>query len=962
MKKIILLSCLILFGFYSFSQVTSAIATVNPVLFEENQSITITFKLTNPVTTDLYLWAWAKDANNNDIGTPNNGAWSSSSTTSKLTQTGSSTYTYTLTPSLYYNTTGISRIAFLAKTVNGSAKSADSKFFDVGAFQVTLTTPTIANTNSIIDSGSGFTVEASNTGGNANYVLTANGIPINTSDDVAAYSFPVTNIFENTFYTLSVTQGTKVVVKKFSVIINSVPVSENQPQNTEDGVNYSDDFTKVTLVLNAPLKDFVYVAGSFNNWNPTSDYLMKKDPITGKFWIAITGLTTEQVYTFQYWVVDNTDRPLNSPVLVKTADPFSTLVLNNYDDPEIKTLGVYPNLPDYPAGQDRDVTVVQTGTNTFRSYNWANTFAPFVKPAKEKLIIYEALVRDFDVNKTYQDLIDRMDYLKGLNINAIELMPVMEFEGNESWGYNTSYHLALDKRYGPPAKLKELVDLCHQNGIAVILDVALNHVFGRSPIERMWMIDTDNDGWSNGGVTAENPYANQTARHSYSVGTDLNHQSVLTQYYVNRTQKQWIEEYRIDGFRWDLTKGFTQNCPYINTGNPTIDGNNQQSCTNATQADRVKVLKDYVDYSWSLDANHYAIFEHLGGSSEEKQWADYRIAEGKGVMMWSEQFSPYTQLIEGNGGGKNISGMLNTSKGFTGRRVIGYPESHDKDRLMFQARQYGASAEIKSLAGALKRMASIVAISTPIPGPKMLWQFAELGWDSSIYTCPDGSVNDESNTKAGDCKLATKHVKQWTENWMEVPERKALYETYARINALKINEPVFNGSVTLNSGNFTPSIYIFDNSITDVNSIKNVVILSNFSTTSQNITGNFPYAGTWYNLMDNTPFEVVNTTDKITIESGGFRMFGNKPSTLSTTNFDGLAKIILHPNPSSTNFTLNTNTNKVEIFSVTGQLVKTFSKKSKEHQYEINDLRNGIYVVKVTDEINQNKTMKLIKQ
>lgn len=960
MKKTILLFCLIVFTSSSFAQVTSAIATVNPALFEEDQSITITFKLTNPVTTDLYLWAWAKDANNNDIGTPNNGDWTASSASSKLTQAGSSTYTYTYTPSLYYNATGISKIGVLVKTLNGSAKSIDF-LFNVGAFQVTLTTPTVANTNSIVDTGYSFTVEASNTGGNANYVLTANGAEINTSNDVSTYSFPVTNITENTFYVLTVTQGTKVVVKKFSVIVNATPVIEEQPIGTEDGVNYSDDYTKATLVLNVPFKDFVYVAGSFNNYNPTTNYLMKKDPDTGKFWIEITNLTPEQYYTFQYWIVDNTDRPANSPVLVKTADPFSTLTLNNYDDPEIKTLGVYPNLPDYPSGQDRDVTVVQTGINTFRSYNWTNTFSEFVKPSKDKLVIYEALVRDFDTNKTFQDLIDRMDYIKDLKINAIELMPVMEFEGNESWGYNTSYHLALDKRHGPPAKLKELVDLCHQNGIAVILDLALNHVFGRSPIERMWMTDTNNDGWSNG-VTTENPYTNQAAKHSYSVGTDLNHQSPLTQYYVNRTQKQWIEEFRIDGFRWDLTKGFTQNCAYINTGNPTNDGNIQQSCTNRTQADRVKVLKDYVDYSWSLDTNHYAIFEHLGESNEEKQWANYRIDEGKGIMMWSEQFSPYTQLIEGNGGGKNISGMLNTNKGFTGRRVIGYSESHDKDRLMFQARQYGASTEIKTLAGALKRMASIAAISLPIPGPKMIWQFAELGWDSSIYTCSDGTVNDESNTRAGDCKLVTKHVNQWTQNWMDVPERKALYDTYAKINALKINEPVFNGSVTVNSGTFTPSIYIFDTTITDPNALKNVVILSNFGTAAKSIIGNFPYIGTWYNLMDNSELVVNSTTDQINIEAGGFRMYGNKPSVLGTNKFDTTNQLSLYPNPSSTYFTLNINTNKVEIFSVTGQLVKTFSKNSKENQFEINDLRNGIYLVKASDENNRVETMKLIKQ
>ena len=315
MKKIILFYCLILIGLTGFAQVTSAIATINPVLFEENQQVTITFKLTNPVTTDLYLWAWAQDANGANIGRPNNGAWTSSSASSKLTQTGSSTYAFTYTPSVYYNTTGIAKIGVLAKTLNGSSKSIDF-LFNVGAFQVSLVSPSVANANQIIDSGTGITVDASNTGGNANYVLKANGTEINSSNDVSSYSFPLTNLTENTFYSLTISQGTKVVVKKFSVIINATPELENQPLNTEDGVNYSSDDTKVTLVLNAPLKDYVYVAGSFNNWNPTANYLMKKDPATGKFWITINELTPEQVYTFQYWVIDNTNRPVNSPSLV----------------------------------------------------------------------------------------------------------------------------------------------------------------------------------------------------------------------------------------------------------------------------------------------------------------------------------------------------------------------------------------------------------------------------------------------------------------------------------------------------------------------------------------------------------------------------------------------------------------------------------------------------------------------
>ena len=89
-------------------------------------------------------------------------------------------------------------------------------------------------------------------------------------------------------------------------------------------------------------------------------------------------------------------------------------------------------------------------------------------------------------------------------------------------------------------------------------------------------------------------------------------------------------------FRWDLTKGFTQNCT---AGN--------DACTNNYQADRVDVLKLYADYSWAQDPNHYVIFEHLGSDFEEQQWANYRLGEGKGIMMWGEMFTQYKELAMG---------------------------------------------------------------------------------------------------------------------------------------------------------------------------------------------------------------------------------------------------------------------------------------------------------------------------
>ncbi|WP_243664309.1 alpha-amylase family glycosyl hydrolase [Rhodothermus marinus] len=90
----------------------------------------------------------------------------------------------------------------------------------------------------------------------------------------------------------------------------------------------------------------------------------------------------------------------------------------------------------------------------------------FERPPAHELVIYELLIRDFVARHDYATLIDTLDYLERLGVNAIELMPVAEFDGNISWGYNPAFHLALDKYYGPADDLKRFVDECHRRGIA----------------------------------------------------------------------------------------------------------------------------------------------------------------------------------------------------------------------------------------------------------------------------------------------------------------------------------------------------------------------------------------------------------------------------------------------------------------------------------------------------------------
>ncbi len=963
MKKILLFGLLMLSAIGQ-AQMQTVTYSVNPPSFEETTSITITVngssvnEATWGVTGNaLYMWAWSLDANYaNSMDCPTNGTWTASDEANRFTYNAvTDTYTKTFVPSVFFNRTGIGRIGFLVKAKNGTGdKKSQDIFLNVGAFQVTLTAPA-ENSATAIGYLGNLNIAATNTGGNASYTLKGNGATINSNAATSSYAFNHTNIGANVNYELEITQGSTTVVKRFSVIVNPGIISEAMPANVKDGVNYSVDATQVTLVLNAPGKDFIYVAGSFNNWNPGVTHAMRKDAATGKFWVTIQNLTPGQYYTYQYWVVDTTPLP-NSPVVVKTADPFSTLVLSPFDDPEIANLGVYPNLPAYPAGQQREVSVIQTGPTAFHNYNWSPATTNFVKPSKKDLVIYEVLVRDFDANRTYQNMIDRFDYFKNLNVNAIQLMPVMEFEGNESWGYNTVFHMALDKRYGPPAKLKEFIDLCHQNGIAVILDVALNHVYGRSPLERMWMLDSDGDGWANGSgsrVSADNPYCNANAMHSYNVGTDLNHfrePQNLTHEYVKRTIEHWMNEYKIDGFRWDLTKGFTQNCPY--TGN----GGAQDNCTNGYQSDRVVKLKHYADLQWAIDPNFYVIFEHLGvgGSyNEEVEWANYRKTGepdgiSKGIMQWRKMTDPYANFLKGNA--TNLSGVADATE-----RFIGYAESHDEERVMYKALTESGQTN-GNLPKALKRMAAMGAVHLLVPGPKMVYHFGDLGYNSSIFTCSNGSVSNPN------CKLDTKPQPQWTENWLGNAERRKIYDDWSAMIELRTNENVFeNGTHTWN---FTTGKVRLDVSTSNAPqaNLSYVIALTNMTNAATSDAVTFPYTGTWYNLMDGSSFQVNSTSTPVSIEADGYRIFGNKLPALSTSAFDALRNVALVPNPASSYFTLNANAAQVTVFAVTGQLVKAFGLQAAEQQYDISDLKPGVYLVKLADEHGREKTMRLIKQ
>lgn len=920
MKKITSL-LLLLFSIISLAQQQNVNYAVSPVSFDASDEITITVNNINPAAwgvTDVYLWSWSYDLNDaNEMDSPNNGSWTNSSEAQKMTKINNTTYAITFTPTTFYNRTEIGRIGMLVKAKNGDGdKKTQDKIFEVGKFQVTLNAP--VEKNSILNSGDQLSISAT-AGLTSNFNLKANGTSIDQQSNITNYNFSAT-VTENTDFVLETTNNGTTITNEFSAIVKPTVTEASLPAGLKDGINLNPtDNTKATLVFYAPLKEFIHVLGDFNNWTVNNNYLLKKDSSKDRFWIELTNLTPQQNYTYQY-LVDGE---------LRVADPYSTTILSENNDTYIDNV-TYPDLPAYPSGKTTNVvTLLRTGDADFV---WQTT--NFTKPKKTDLVIYELLIRDFDALHSFDAVKARLDYLQDLGVNAIEFMPVSEFDGNESWGYNTSFHMALDKYYGNKNSFKLLIDECHRRGIAVILDVVYNHASGQNPYYRMY--NTDNGGFG-GQAAANSPFFNATAKHSFSVFNDYNHSKQAVKDYVKRTTQYWIDEYKIDGFRWDLTKGFTQNCTA-----------NDETCTSNYQQDRVDALKEYADYQWEKDPNFYIIFEHLGKNEEEKEWVNYRLNEGKGIMVWGNHNGNYSEGTLGfNSNGKSdISWVSYKERGFSVPANVSYMESHDEERLMYKNLQFGNSSgnySVKNLATALDRVELAGAFYFTIPGPKMIWQFGELGYDISI----------NENGRVGNKPIL------W--NYFDVEDRKDVYNTYSKLIQLKLKYNIFESSnftLDVANSNGLKKIQLTDTSSSEM---QYVTIVGNFGVTTQNISPSFQTSGTWYDLLnDNATKTVINVNSTITLAPGEFKVYGNMPAALSTEDVFLDNKIVAYPNPTFNNFRINADTKKVEIYNLQGRKVKQFKGNfNSRSEFSVENLSKGVYFIKVD---NLDYSLKIIKK
>ena len=726
----------------------------------------------------------------------------------------------------YYNVPANETILQLAFVFRNAAGTLTGKTADGGDIFLPLSQPgqTAAilqpAVSGIIAQNTSVPVLAIGAAGTQTMKLFVNGSEVaSVNNDSITYQLTASQIGKTRIKAVAISGSGTGYDSVYFVVRGATPV-QALPGGVKDGINYTSS-TSATMVLYAPTKQFVYLIGDMNGWEIDPAHELYKTPDGFRYWVTLNGLTPGKEYRFQYFV-DNA---------IKIGDPYSEKVLDPWNDKYIDSLR-YPGLIPYPVGLTSNVvSVMQPGQTP---YQWQVT--NFQKPPKEKLVVYELLIRDFTSEQTYKSITDTLGYLQRLGINCLELMPIMEFEGNNSWGYNPMFHMAVDKWYGPRNELKKLIDEAHKRGIAVVLDMVLNHAFGLNPMVLLYWDAANNR------PAANSPWFNPIAKHPYNVGYDFNHESQATKDYVDRVNRFWIEEYKFDGFRFDLSKGFTQ----------TNSGSNVGQWGQYDQS-RINLLKRMAQQIWTVDPNSYVILEHFADNNEEIALAN------EGMMLWGNHNSNYNEATMGwhDNNKSNFSGISWKNRNFSSPKLVGYMESHDEERTMAKNLLYGASSggyNVKSLSTAIAREKLAGAFFFTVPGPKMIWQFGELAYDVSIfYPC---------GTDA--CKTDPKPVK-W--EYYNDSRRLNLYKTWAELIKLKKNYDAFS------STDFTIDAATALKTIKINHAQMNVVITGNFGVTQASYNPGFQNTGKWYDFFSGDSMTVSDVNMSVSLLPGEFKIY-----------------------------------------------------------------------------------------
>lgn len=846
--------------------------------------------------------------------------WGVNVAKAKLTRVSTNTYQLVMPTDIrtYYNVPAaekILKLAFVfrsAAQVNGvwlEGKDTGGKDIFIDVYEPQLSAEIAVPLNgSLFQPGEQVNVTGKGMSADGLRLYYNNELVASTQQLTLNYSFNAPASGSHTLK-LEAYKGTEIKDHSISFYIREAVQNLPRPAGLRLGANHQSE-TSITFVLQAPHKNYVYVLGDFNNWEPVPSAQMYKD---GEFfWLTIDNLGFNTEYAYQYYIDGQ----------LRIADPYTNKVLDPWNDKYISA-SVYPNLKPYPESKtDGIVSVVHTSP---AQYQWNTT--QFNPPTNKDLVIYEVLIRDFTANGDIKTITDTLDYLVRLGVNAIELMPFNEFEGNDSWGYNPSFYFATDKAYGTANDYKAFIDACHSRGIAVIMDMVLNHSYGQSPLALMYL-----DG---GKPAANNPWYNREHNMQNTAaqwGFDFNHQSNYTKALVDSVLSYWMTEFRIDGFRFDFTKGFTN----------TVYG--PSSWASEYDASRISILKRMVTEIRKRKNDAIIIFEHLSDNAEEKELADL------GILMWGNHNHNFSEAVMGyhDGGKSNFSWASYKQRGWQQPNIVGYMESHDEERIMYKALTFGSAItgySVKDVYNSLKRSETAAVFLLSIPGPKMIWQFGELGYDISI-------------NEGG--RLGKKPPK-W--EYVNNADRAQLFNIYSHMIKLKKSEDVFStNDFTLNVAGSVKSIALNHQG-------NHVRLVGNFDVVIKSVSPGFSKTGWWYNHFDGDSIMVTNLSQQVTIAPGKFNFYTTKKMagfnvfSSIAPEYGNTAKTIIYPNPVKEILTVKSDEiiNQIIVYDLKGRAVAKILCNDFEKAMNVGHWRPGVYFVKLITAEGKNEIHKLVK-
>ena len=952
-----LLALLLLLG---WAPAARAQVTASPALFTADTPVTLTYDATqgnaalNNFAGDMYIYTGVVTTGPTDTGWNfvKSPSFNQADPAAKLTRsaTNPNLYTISFTPRTFYGVpagTPIYRLGMIFKdaagTTVGRSASGGDIFVDVAQDAFNLRFASFSGPAPFYLPQNTATNVTVTTSLAATITLFFNDVQVAQQANATSLTAPIT--LTGATGTLKATATSGSTTATITAAVQSYPAATVAPLPAGakvDGITYLNGGTSAILTLTAPRKQFIYVVGDFNNWQPTAAGYLKRttasspadlrdpasaaDAASARWWVQVDGLTPGREYAYQF-LVDGQ---------LRVADPYCGKILDPDNDKNIPA-SIYPGLvAAYPTGKTTGiVSVLQPGQ---AAYPWAVN--NFQRPARTNMVVYELLVRDFVAAHDYKTLSDTLSYIQRLGANVIELLPINEFDNNESWGYNPSFYFAPDKYYGTQDALKAFIDECHRRGIAVVLDMVLNHSSGNSPMVQLY-------GNITSGPTADNPWFNTAAPHPYSVYNDLNHESPYTRLFSKNVIEFWLQEYHVDGYRFDLAGGFSQ-----------------VPKTEATYGDydqsRIDIWKDYYNYQMSVDNASYPILEHFPNFNADPSRDEGKVLADYGLLLWNNLNPNYTQAAMGYSTGWDLSyGYYGNQGGrrFNEPNAITYMESHDEDRLQYKNITYGngsGSYSTKDPATGLKRDEMAAALFFTQPGARLVWQFGEVGYDIDI----------NQNGRTGNKPIL------W--NYYREPNRRHLFDTYRALIALK-KQPAFAAPTSYGQSLGGPI-----KTINLTGADLSVVSYGNFDVVPQTGLVTFPSVGTWYNYLDGTQLSVTTPGTLLTLQPGQYAVYTSRRltvpagTTLATRAATPAAfQLSLLPNPAAGTTTVTyalpaAGTATIAVQNLLGQTIRQLpaARQAAGPQTQalpLQGLAPGVYLVRLQAE-GQTQTTRLLVQ